>query len=98
MLRDHALAKLFRQWGFAISAGVIVVSIGIAGIYLFHTDGIFRILTNSPAVSLSMILALDAVAADTGSTSSLAFACDARCRARRSTIVATHDAQATTAK
>ena len=62
MLRDHALAKPFRQWGFAISAGVIVLSMGIAGIYLFRTDGIFRLLTDAPAISLSMILALDAVA------------------------------------
>ena len=51
MLRDHALAKLFRQWGFAISAGVIVLSMGIAGIYLFRT-GIFDYSSHAPAMSL----------------------------------------------
>ena len=56
------MAKPFRQWGFAMSAGVIVLSIGIAGIGLLRLDGIFQTLTDAPAVSLSMILALDAVA------------------------------------
>jgi methyl-accepting chemotaxis protein len=62
VLRDLALAKSIRQWGFAISAGAIGLAMGIAVINLLRLDGIFQILTDVPAVSLSIILALDAVA------------------------------------
>jgi PAS domain-containing protein len=62
MFRDHALAKLIRRWGFAVSAGAIGLAMGIAAINLLHLDGIFQILTDIPAVGLSIILVLDAVA------------------------------------
>jgi len=62
MLRDRALARPIRRWGFGISAGAIGLATGIAAIGLLRLDGIFQILTDVPAVSLSMILILGAVA------------------------------------
>jgi methyl-accepting chemotaxis protein len=65
MLRDRALARPIRRWGFGISAAAISLAVGIGTISLLRLDGIFQILTDVPAVSLSMILAVGAVAVGT---------------------------------
>jgi PAS domain-containing protein len=65
MLRDRALARPIRRWGFGISAAAISLAVGIGTISLLRLDGIFQMLTDVPAVSLSMILAVGAVAVGT---------------------------------
>jgi methyl-accepting chemotaxis protein len=63
MLFGHTLTKIFRQWGPVISAGLIGLALGIAGIAFIGLDGIFRSLNATPAVGSVILCALLALAA-----------------------------------
>ena len=63
MLFGHTLTKILRQWGPLISAGVIGLALGIAGIAFVGLDGISQALNASPAAGVVVISALCALAA-----------------------------------
>jgi methyl-accepting chemotaxis protein len=65
MLRGHALVKAVRRWWIVVSAGAAGFATGSAGLAVLGRDGIFRILSDAPAVlvgaALTVLLTLAAL-------------------------------------